>query len=408
MATNAPRVFLHVGSPKTGTTFLQSVLWRQRDLCTDQGLLVPGRRFHDHYLATLDVRGLAEGADQHQDAVGMWRRIVGMVEAHPGTSLISHELFSGATPPQAAAAMAAFSPDTEVHLVLTVRDLVRQVPAEWQEHVKHRHAGTLPEFVESLRRDKRHRSWFWRVQDFADVAERWGSTLPPSRVHVVSVPPQGADPRELWTRFASMLGLEPDAFSLDVPRSNTSLGLEQTELLRRVNGTLGDRLPIPGPYPRVVKNIFAQQVLASRPGAPLRLDADDARFAAEASSAIADRLGQAGYRVHGSLDDLVVDAAAAESAAWPAGYAEATDAQLVDEATVALSALLERLARQQQALRRHEDRWSQLRHHPVRFALVRASERSALLGRARVAYRAARDRREGRGRPGGTSGEPAS
>ena len=29
-------------------------------------------------------------------------------------------------------------PDVEVHVVLSVRDLVRQIPAEWQENIKHR------------------------------------------------------------------------------------------------------------------------------------------------------------------------------------------------------------------------------------------------------------------------------
>ena len=53
-------MFLHVGSPKTGTTFLQDVLWSQREAAGEQGLLLPGERFHDHFLATLDVRGLAE------------------------------------------------------------------------------------------------------------------------------------------------------------------------------------------------------------------------------------------------------------------------------------------------------------------------------------------------------------
>jgi hypothetical protein len=392
MTQAAPRVFVHVGSPKTGTTFLQSVLWRQQDLAADQGLLLPGRRFHDHYLATLDVRGLAEGSEHRQDAVGMWRRLVDRVETHAGPSLLSHELFSGATAAQASAAMEAFAPTTEVNLVITVRDLLRQVPAEWQEHVKHRHAGTLPDFVRGLRRDEAHRTWFWRVQDFAGVAERWGAGLPSTRIHVVTVPPQGSDPRELWNRFAALLGLDPATFDLDVPRSNTSLGLEQTELLRRVNAELGDRLPIPGPYPRVVKNVLAQQVLASRPGAPLRLDADDARFAAEASSSIATRLGSAGYAVHGTLDDLRLDPDASARAAGPAGYAQASDGELLDEATFAMVRLLERVARQQQALRRHEERWALLRDHPVKFALVRASERSALMGRARVAYRKARRR----------------
>ena len=51
----SPRVFLHVGSPKTGTTFLQNVLWAQRDLAAQQGVSLPMNRFLDHYFAALDL-----------------------------------------------------------------------------------------------------------------------------------------------------------------------------------------------------------------------------------------------------------------------------------------------------------------------------------------------------------------
>ncbi len=75
----SPKIFLHVGSPKTGTTFLQNVLWKQRSLAREQGLLLPQDRFPDHYLASLDVRGSAGRPHHPPQAVGMWHR---MVESH--------------------------------------------------------------------------------------------------------------------------------------------------------------------------------------------------------------------------------------------------------------------------------------------------------------------------------------
>ncbi len=64
----ANRVFLHVGTPKTGTTYLQTVMWANRDKLAEQGLLLPLRRVRDFSTATrerpvleapLDARGLA-------------------------------------------------------------------------------------------------------------------------------------------------------------------------------------------------------------------------------------------------------------------------------------------------------------------------------------------------------------
>ncbi len=39
----ANRIFLHIGAPKSGTTYLQTVLWANRENLRRQGLLMPGR-----------------------------------------------------------------------------------------------------------------------------------------------------------------------------------------------------------------------------------------------------------------------------------------------------------------------------------------------------------------------------
>ncbi|HET6561110.1 MAG TPA: hypothetical protein VFG72_04490 [Marmoricola sp.] len=378
------RVFVHVGSPKTGTTFLQGVLWSQRRLAAEQGLLLPLDSFFDHYLATLDVRGLAGREDHPERAVGAWERLATAALEGEGTSLVSHELFAAATDEQAAAALAVFG-EAEVHVVLTARDLVRQVPAEWQEHVKHRLTKALPEFVDDLRKDTARRRWFWQVQDFADVLGRWGRTLPPGRVHVVTVPPSGSPPEVLWGRFASLLGLEPGAFDLHVPRTNTSLGFEQAELLRRLNVELGSRLPLPGPYTGVVKNVLAQQVLAGRSGTPLALDREDTEFALERSRDIARRLSEAAVQVVGELDELVPDAAGLPFEPWSA-YPETGDAVLAQEGLAALASVLPVLAEQRAENRRLRERIREIREAPYRFAMIRSSERRPLVGRARKVY----------------------
>jgi hypothetical protein len=380
------RVFLHVGSPKTGTTFLQNVLWSQRERAREQGLLLPLGRFHDHFLATLDVRGLA-GRDPHPpQAVGSWDRVAAEALDWPGSVLISHELFAGATGEQASRAVASLTGRAEVHVVVTARDLVRQLTAEWQEHVKHRSTRTLAEFVKDVRDDTDRTSWFWRVQDFAGVAQRWGADLPASRVHVVTVPPSGGRADLLWERFAGLLGLDPGSFDTAASRSNTSLGVEQAELLRRVNVALGDRLPMPGPYPAVVKDVLAHQLLADRRGTPIRLTADDVDRAVDSSRAIADRLTAMGVDVVGDLDELV-PARDEVSIGSDAGYAAPSAESVADEGVAALADLLVELSRRSTALRRQRERLELAERRPVRFALTRGSERHRALMAARALYR---------------------
>jgi hypothetical protein len=389
------RVFLHVGSPKTGTTFLQNVLWAQRPLAREQGLLLPMERFADHYLASLDVRGLA-GAPQHPPrAVGMWQRMVEESLAFDGSVLISHELFAAASREQAARAVASFGGDTEVHVVLTARDLVRQISAEWQEHVKHRSTTPFPTFVRALRADTARTSWFWKVQSFSGVLERWGADLPPERVHVVTVPPSGSDPGILWGRFASLLGLNPDAYDLEPGRSNSSLSATGAELLRRVNVELGDRLPLPGPYPMTVKDVLAHRVLAARSGPSLRLAADDIAFARGESLAIVDRLGSLGFDVVGDLAELVPrvspDASPADDA-----YRPRSSEELLQESIGTIADLLVVMSNRVASQRRAAEVVAAARERPVRFAALRAAETRPWLMGLRRAYGRLRSTARGR------------
>jgi hypothetical protein len=334
------RAYLHVGSPKTGTTFLQQVLWTQRDLAREQGLLLPYDGSASHYFACLDARDLAAAPHLPDYAVGSWGRLVELARAWPGNVLVTHELFAPATAEQASRAIASLADEFEVHVVLTARDLVRQIPAEWQQHLKSRAVMTLPDFVAGVRRDVSRQEWFWTVQDFAAVLRRWGSTLPPSQVHLVTVPPASSPPAALWERFASVVGLDPEPFRLDGFRANTSLGAEQAELLRLVNTELGDRLPKPGPYHSVVILVLAHRILAQRRGRPLRLTPDDREFAVAQSRDLAADLETLGVDVVGDLEDLIPVDVPVDAGATAPSYDVSVDA-VHEESIAALAALLD-------------------------------------------------------------------
>lgn len=385
-AADHPEIYLHVGSPKTGTTFLQQVLWSQKSRAAEQGLLLPLDRFNDHYFASLDLRELVR-PPHPPEAEGAWHRLVRAAGEHHGPVLVSHELFSAASATQAKAATRSFGSHSEVHVVITARDYVRQLTAEWQEHVKHRALTSFEAFVAGVRDGAPERKgWFWRVQDYAGIAERWGAALPPSRVHVVTVPPIGADPGLLWERFAGLLGLDAASFDTAGFRSNTSLGLEQAEVLRRVNRALGERLPLPGPYPAVVKDVLAHQVLAAREGTRLTLSPEDTEFALEESRRMAESLSALGVDVVGSLEDLVPDPEPARSAASADAYRVPADADLLEEALAALADLLVEMSERSEKHRVDAEVAASVRAAPLRAALGQASQEHPSLGRAKGVY----------------------
>jgi hypothetical protein len=310
-STGQARVFLHIGEPKTGTTFIQQVLWSNRAELAAQGVVLPGHHPQDHFRASQDLRGIEKlASDPAGPWTGEWEILASQARQPGKTAVISHELFSAADPEQAATAVRSLQP-AEVHIVLTVRDMATLLPAEWQETVKHRNARSWEDWLsdvidrESVDADRRQ-WWFWRVHDSLAILRQWAEHVPPERIHVVTNPPRGSAAGLLWERFASLLGIDPGCADLSRARPNASLGMAETEFLRRLNQAL------PGPdavpdwfYMWNVKETVAHRALADRPrGGRLVLPAERDAWAKEESETLIGGLRASGYQIAGDLDDL--------------------------------------------------------------------------------------------------------
>ena len=302
------RVLLHVGAPKTGTSFVQDILFTHRATLRERGILYPADRHDAHFLAALDLMELPWGGLE-REAGGAWDRLVAEVRDWPGTAIISHEILGTASRVQVARALESLGAHsgTEVHLVYSSRDLVRQIPAEWQENVKHRRTKPYGRFLENLRDEQRSAEvaqWFWGVQEVPDVLDRWAESLPRDRVHLVTVPPPGSSPTLLWERFAGLFGIDAAEFA-PTDRANTSLGVPESAMVRRLNERLNDVLPNHH-YRTFVRELLVHRNLSSRPGSPrLSLPEDAYRWASDLGRSWVSELALRGYDVVGDLDDLV-------------------------------------------------------------------------------------------------------
>ncbi|WP_067436864.1 hypothetical protein [Nocardioides jensenii] len=232
------RVFLHIGLPKTGTTYLQDVMWANKELLGSRGLLLPGRHRRRHLLASLDLRDDPKLARRSGDVTAPWQDLVDEAQAWEGDVVISHEFFGAAAPEHVQRAVDSF-PDAELHVVLTARDLVTLGTSYWQEWVKNGGDLAIDDWPPNPDYDP-HDEWGWGAFDLADVLQRWGGVVDPARVHVLPVAVGRAEPGELWHRFAAVVGVDPEGMEILEKPSNRSLGLVEAELLRRVNGRLVD------------------------------------------------------------------------------------------------------------------------------------------------------------------------
>jgi hypothetical protein len=266
--------------------------------------------------------------------------LVRQAKAFDGNTLISHETLAHARPEHVERAVGAFG-FAEVHVVVTARDLARQIPAGWQEQLKNRGETEYSEFVEhvfaSWRPEFGGENRFWRAQDVRGVVARWAAAVGTDRVTVVTVPPPGADRLELWRRFAEATDL-PDVEYVFAQRDNSSLGVAEAELLRRLNPRLRDELDWPR-YDGLIKKRLSEGVLGPLDAqGRLRLPERWTSAVAEIAAAEIEYLASSGVTIVGSLDDLApVRAVDSEE---PARQPEdLTDAELLDAALAAIAAL---------------------------------------------------------------------
>jgi hypothetical protein len=329
----ARRVYLHIGLPKTGTTFLQTTMWHNRGPLSDQGFLYPGHDRMQHYRASQEVRGAR--AKALRGGAGAWERLVGQIADWPGDALVSHEFFSMATPEQAVAAVAALAP-AEVQVVMTVRSYILQFPAVWQEALKMNSALSFDAFMDEALAGHLKGAWGWQSQDIPAVLGRWSAAVPPDRLTVVTVPPPGAPRDLLWTRWRDALGIDDSAFDFDVAYANESIGAAQAALLLRVKPLLSGPLTSGNVRHRWVRQYFGHEVLVPQRGE---------RFAPRPAHAaeLLDRVTQAaqvirdgGYPVVGDLEDLT-SVRPSESGAYPD---DVTDAEIVDVAARAIEQMI--------------------------------------------------------------------
>lgn len=296
-------VYLHIGAFKTGTSFIQAVLMNGRAQLSDLGVLWPGP---DWQSVVQGVQGLRNNRKVPYEK---WTDLVTEIDQWRGeSSVISMEFMSLLSDEQIAVGVQSLQKH-RVKVILTARDLGRQIPAQWQESVQNSSSWKYLDYVEGLSSlapsTNRYGRHFWGKQDFAAILKPWTKLLPAEDVLVVTVPPSGAPKGLLWERFCESVRIPPESFDSSI-RANESLGAASAEVMRYVSAAAEDS-KISDATKRNLKKVVSKDILAAHKSQEptLLLPAEFHEWTTKRSREMIEELQALNPTVIGDLEDLV-------------------------------------------------------------------------------------------------------
>lgn len=343
-------VFIHIGTRKSGTSFLQKALRGSVPALREQDLDLTYHTRKGHVERQLEpFREYAAGGSADASRASVEEMIDRISRRPESRHLITLEDLSE-QPEKVADLMVGPLKDFDVHIIVTARHWGKTIPSEWQQIVKERKQVTYRDFLDAIRDRTPAAEQFLARQDLPAILQRWGRLVPAERVHVIAVPPSSRAEGTLMELFCGLIGIDPTTLAVPGGDVNTSISLEQAELLRRVNVALGDRLPtLEGDYRYGVREWLTRGTLMRHKRGSILIPAEDAAWCAQAIQAQYDGIVALGVDIVGDPADLLPPAEA------PTGRSMPSDAEVNEVAVKALADLANRNWEQIAAQRAERD-----------------------------------------------------
>lgn len=260
-AIGEQRFVLHVGPMKTATTYIQYLLTESRNELKEKGWDYPGHRSNQQHafysLCGQDIPWVTERvADRYRKLAT--ELIFCLKEG--GNKIVSSEALATLTEKGVQRLFEKIPrPD---RIVFTLRPLNSTITSGWQQFLKRGENATLDEFICAIvdksnigKQDEISRTYL-----YGDAIERWYNVLK-CPIHIAEIKPSEISADSAWQAFRLACGL-PDIAPRDVPISfrNTSLTLEEAELLRRFNNIfLQPKLISPELHTRFVEDCLLRE-----------------------------------------------------------------------------------------------------------------------------------------------------
>jgi hypothetical protein len=235
-------ILLHIGPHKTGTSSVQSAFHGARQALRRRAIHYAGPDRHPVVAAEAAIEAPRPG-QRRRRPIARWNELVSEIERHRSQLVVlSSEWFADADPAAIQRIVGQLGAD-RVHVVVTLRSLVRLLPSQWQQYVAAGSTIGYEPWLESLfgAPERVATPSFWHRHRHDQLVERWRAVVGGDRVTVVVV--DEVDRRWVLASFEALTGLDEGTLVAEADRANRSLTAPEAELLRAVNARLAEEIP---------------------------------------------------------------------------------------------------------------------------------------------------------------------
>jgi hypothetical protein len=332
---------LHIGPHKTGSSALQSALHLARENLATRGVIYPGRG-RQTLFPILAVTGQPGLLGEPSPKIGHWDGLVKIVEdAGDQTVIVSSEFFSQATEAVVRRVVTDMG-GPRVHVVATLRPLVKILPSQWQQYVQNGFRLSYHEWLTGIlsQPPSTPTPGFWLRHRHDELLSRWANVAGPENVTVVVV--DESDRRMLLRTFEALLGLPDGILVPEDEAENRSLTAAEVEIVRLLNHEFKRRGWPDANYAKYMRYGAVRQMKTAHqpgPGEPRITTPDWATDrAAELGAEMAKNIAGLGVRVIGDLSTLGALQADPAQAGAATGLIPAQASSAVAAETVTLQA----------------------------------------------------------------------
>jgi hypothetical protein len=298
---------LHIGPHKTGSTAVQGAFRLARQRLAGQGVVYPGRGRQPLW-PILAVTGQPALRGEPSPEMAYWDRLVSDIRAAGEQRVVLSSEFFAEADDETARRVIEDLGGPDVHVVVTLRSLIRILPSQWQQYLQNGYQFPYLEWLEGILSEppRTPTPGFWRRHRHDALVTRWVNVVGAQNLTAVVV--DESDRLMLLRTFESMLGLPGGFLVPEEGTANRSLTVAEAELVRLLNAEFSRRKWPDRNYARFMRYGAVEQMKIARHPAPeeprIATPAWALTRAAEISAEMAGNISALGVNIVGDISAL--------------------------------------------------------------------------------------------------------